>query len=194
MRKALIFIVLITVIAYSCQKSEEKTTDPEVQLKMEEENASWKVCFDFVYPFDVMFRDGRTVTVNNEDQYKRVKASCGDARCFEFVYPVGVTFFDGNSIRVHNNQEMRRVFNSCDGSDKLCFILVYPYTYIMPDGTNINIRSKEDEGLVKRWYALHPGYDKRPLLQYPVIIKYRDGSTKRIQNERQMEQAKDDCN
>jgi hypothetical protein len=72
-------------------------------------------------------------------------------------------------------------------------MLIHPVTYIMPDGTEIIIEKKEDRKLIKEWYEANPGVEEKPELQYPVDIKYKDGTIKTINNKEEMIQAKKDC-
>lgn len=82
-----------------------------------------------------------------------------------------------------------------DNDKRGCFELVYPVTYIMLDGTEITVVTNDDEGWaeVKAWYAAHPDVKKRPAIQFPVDIKWRNGRIITINNREEMHRAKRRC-
>jgi len=75
-----------------------------------------------------------------------------------------------------------------------CFMLVYPVTFIMPDGSTI---TGEDEksvcNAIKDWYEANPDSTTRPELQYPVDVTFSDGSTITVNNADEMHTLKEDC-
>ena len=92
---------------------------------------------------------------------------------------------------------MRGAYRRCgdrdDDKDRACFALVYPVTFIMPDGSTITVADREDWAELKAWYETNPDAEERPTLQYPVDITYRDGTTQTINNDEEMRIAKEDC-
>ncbi len=91
-------------------------------------------------------------------------------------------------------------FSSCEKSDikddkdkNDCFELVYPITYIMPDGTQISGTEEELNTAMKAWYENHPDSKAKPALEYPVEIIIGD-LIKTINDEAAMIAAKKDCN
>ena len=81
------------------------------------------------------------------------------------------------------------------GSDRdECFRLVYPVTFMMPDGTEITGASEEEMGMAMReWYAENPGSEERPTLQYPVDIMFEDQSTQTVNSDEEMREAYVNC-
>jgi invasion protein IalB len=66
----------------------------------------------------------------------------------------------------------------------------------MPDDTEITIDSKDDkEGWaeIKAWYQAHPDVKERPALQFPVDIKWKDGTVTTINNKEEMMEARKKC-
>ena len=51
-----------------------------------------------------------------------------------------------------------------------CFAIVYPISFIMPDGSNISMLNQEDWYSIKFWYEQNPNVGNRPTLQYPIGI------------------------
>ena len=161
------------------------------------------------YPVDISFetREGSTTfTVTNDEDMRNAYVRCGgrdddNRECFELVFPVTYLMPDGSTITVDNAEEMNMVKRECweyEDEGRECFALVYPVTFIMPDGSSIVVATDDEDGWeeVKNWYDANPESEERPTLQYPVDIIYRanDGdSTVTINNEEEMEAAKDEC-
>ena len=82
-----------------------------------------------------------------------------------------------------------------EGSDRReCFRLVFPVTFIMPDGTEITGDSEEEVGMAMReWYANNPGVEEGPELQYPVDIMFEDLSTLTVNSNEEMRAAYENC-
>jgi len=76
-----------------------------------------------------------------------------------------------------------------DKDKEECFYFVLPVTFIMPDGSTITVEEKEDWMLIKEWYLANPGVREKPSLEYPVDIKWKDGTIKTINNDGEMRLA-----
>ena len=50
-----------------------------------------------------------------------------------------------------------------------------PYTYIMPDGSNIIIEDEGDKEKVEEWYKNNPDEKDRPEIQFPLDIIISSG-------------------
>lgn len=85
-------------------------------------------------------------------------------------------------------------FQGIWGSEVECFEFVYPISYMMPDDTIITGDSEKEIDLaIKEWYKAHPDVKEKPVLQYPVDIKFKDGTIKTINNDEEMKNAYEDC-
>ena len=85
-----------------------------------------------------------------------------------------------------------------DGYDQKCFELVYPVTYVMPDGSTISVTSDDEDGWsdLKDWYEENEDSEDKPELQYPVdiVVETEEGSsTVTINGEEEMAAAKREC-
>jgi hypothetical protein len=86
-----------------------------------------------------------------------------------------------------------------DGRGKNCFELVYPVTFLMPDGSNITVTNDSEEGwnILKNWYEDNSGYEEvRPEFEYPVNILYQreeGDQTITINSNEEMARAKEEC-
>ena len=116
-------------------------------------------------------------------------------------FPVNVEF-DDEIVTVNSEEELRELKQECwlDENDKReCFYLVFPVTYIMPDGSTITVETKDDDAgwqLIKDWYDANPDSDERPTLQFPVDITYEteDGDTTfTVNNDEEMNYVKSRC-
>ena len=197
--KRLFFIgIVLAGILFSCQ---EKAPGKDDQMKASDGNANNDVrCLEMVYPLTYIMPDGSTITGNDGREIKLAmkrwyEANPGSKERPTLQYPVDVKF-KGRPMTINNIEEMKRIKEACNKGRKKCFELVYPVTYIMPDGTEITINSKDDkEGrlAIKAWYEAHPDYKEKPSLKYPVDIKYKDGTIKTINNKEEMRRARADC-
>ena len=161
-------------------------------------------CFELVFPVTYLMPDGSTITVENGEDWDSIKdwydANPNAEERPELQYPVDI-IFDDETLTIDNAEEMNMVKRECweyEDEGRECFALVYPVTFIMPDGSSIVVAADDEDGWeeVKNWYDANPESEERPTLQYPVDIVYRtnDGdSTVTINNEEEMEAAKDEC-
>lgn len=194
------------------------------------------------FPVDIIYKDGETKTINNEEEMHLAKKACNEdkedkRRCFKLVLPITYTMADDTEITIEekedwqlikawyeahpdvkerpelqfpvdiewkngtietisSKEEMKEAKEECEEKNdqkKRCFELVLPVTYIMPDGMEIVLENKEDRQLIKDWYIAHPDVKERPELQFPVEIKWKDGTIKTINNIEEMKKAKEAC-
>ena len=159
-------------------------------------------CFELVLPITFIMPDGSSITVEDENGYLAVRVWYGNNSDLKdkpsLKYPVNIIYRDGDTQTINNDEEMGNTKADCrkwddDKKDWGCFRLVYPITFIMQDGSAISMQDEEDWMVLKSWYEENPDIEARPILEYPVEINYRDGSTKTINNDEEMASAKEDC-
>ena len=183
------------------------TNDEEMRnayLRCGDRDDDNRECFELVLPVSFVMPDGSTITVENDSGWVDLRSwyetnPDSEGRP-ELQYPVDI-LFDDETVTINNAEEMNMVKRECweyEDEGRECFGLVYPVTFIMPDGSSIVVATDDENGWqeVKNWYDANPESEERPTLQYPVDIIYRtiDGdSTVTINNEEEMEAAKDDC-
>ncbi len=170
-------------------------------------------CFDLVFPITFDMPDGTFITVESDEEEEWVEikswydANPDSEEKPSMQFPV-VIFFDEESITINNTEQMRAAYSECHsdrekrdgwGRRRDCFELVYPVTFIMPDGSSMTVTSNDNEGwtALKNWYEENPGYEEMmPEFQYPMDIVYQtedEDSTVTINNEEEMFAAKDEC-
>ena len=164
----------------------------------------WK-CFDLVLPVTFNMPDGSTITVttDNEDSWSEIKdwyeQNPGVKEKPTLQFPVEISF-EETTATINNDEELRGAYRRCDGRDDkwVCFEIVYPVTYIMPDGSTITVTSDDEDGWaeLKDWYEYNSDSEERPSIQYPVdiLIRTEDGETTvTINNQEEMDAAKEEC-
>ena len=170
---------------------------------------NWK-CFQIEYPYIIQMPNGATYTIESEDDsdFEEIKNyyeqnSGMDERPF-IVFPINITTNDGESVTINNEDDMKEAYRDCSRrdrdwvEDKECFVLVYPVTYIVPDGTTFEVVSDDEAGwdALKAWYEANPDSEAMPTLSYPVSITYRNEEGEDIviiNNEEEMYTAKEEC-
>jgi len=171
----------------------------------DDDKGDWK-CFDLVLPVTYMMPDGSTITVNNDvdDSWSELKAwyeaNPESEEKPTLQYPVDISFEgrEGTTfITITNDEEMRGAYRRCDGGRdnnvRECFELVYPVTYVMPDGSTITVHSDDDSwSELKAWYEANPESEERPDLQYPVDVVF-DDETVTVNSAEEMGEMKREC-
>ncbi len=120
---------------------------------------------------------------------------------FTFLMLAALTFTacHKNDLKKEEEKEFYKHEGEKDGDEKYegkkeCFKLVYPITYIMPDGTKITGNDEEKIGeAMKAWYEAHPDSKEEPSLHCPVEIIFENGTTKSVANEEELEKLEKDC-
>jgi len=169
-------------------------------------------CFTLEFPVSFNMPDGSLVTVeaDDEESWAEIKTWYETNQDSEerptMQFPVGI-LFDEESLVIENQEEMRSAYQECypkrDGEwsrdrDETCFYLVYPVTYVMPDGSTISVTSDDEDGWsdLKDWYEENEDSEDKPELQYPVdiVVETEEGSsTVTINGEEEMAAAKREC-
>ena len=169
-------------------------------------------CFTLEFPVSFNMPDGSLVTVeaDDEESWAEIKTWYETNQDSEerptMQFPI-VILFDEESLVIEDQAEMRSAYQECypkrDGEwsrdgDETCFYLVFPVTYVMPDGSTISVTSDDEDGWsdLKDWYEENEYSEDKPELQYPVdiIVETEEGtSTVTINNEEEMTVAKREC-
>lgn len=169
----------------------------------DEDKGDWR-CFDLLLPVTYEMPDGSTITVGNEEDWDDLKEwyeeNSDSEEKPELQFPVNVEF-DDETITVNSAEELRELKQECwrDESKEIeCFELVFPVTFIMPDGSTVTVETDDDAGWqeVKDWYDANSDSEERPTLQFPVDITYdtEEGDTTfTVNDDEEMEYLKREC-
>ena len=168
------------------------------------EKRNWN-CFDIVYPITIMLPNGSSYLIDSEEDsdLETIKnyyeENEGADERPSIIFPVNIIDHEGETKVINSEEEMEDAYRHCSGRDRdkrECFGLVFPVTYIMPDGSSYEIADDDDESWaeLKAWYDANPEAEERPELQYPVDIMYEsEDRTVTISNEEEMLAAKEEC-
>jgi hypothetical protein len=126
----------------------------------------------FVFPVSVVSQDGELITLNNEEELRRLRLECGGGRfgqhdprgharrwlsCFEIAFPVSIEFPDGSTAQADDRQELQQ--------------------------------------LIRVWQQSNPGVDERPKVAFPMTVKMtEDGTLVTVDNREELRRLKESCN
>ena len=178
-----------------------------------DQKEDWE-CFTLMFPVSFDMPDGSSVTIEADDEasWTEVKSWYDSNLDSEerptMQFPI-VILLDEESVTIESQEEMRSAYQECNPKRKVdwsrdedfdgtCFDLVYPVTYVMPDGSTIIVEGDDEDGWsdLKDWYEENGDSEDKPELQYPVdiILETEEGSsTVTINNEEEMASAKREC-
>jgi len=63
----------------------------------------------------------------------------------------------------------------------------------MFDCSTVKTETKVNWDLIKDWYKQNPGSEEKPVLNYPVEIKYEVSTIVSINNDDELETANEEC-
>lgn len=104
-------------------------------------------------------------------------------------------FFDleGRELFRGGIRKIRRL-GECGRDRNECFQLVFPVTFIMPDGSEITGETRPELRMaIRAWYEANPTADERPDLQFPVELEYQDGTIVTIEDSEALRTAFQEC-
>ena len=170
----------------------------------------WR-CFDLVFPIVFDMPDGSTIEIETDDEegwsdLKLWYEENDDAEQRPAMqFPIEI-HMNEELINISNNEQLNDIYSECDFDWKRqeghynrgCFEVVFPITFLMPDGSTIEVETDDEEGWsdLKLWYEENDDAEQRPILQYPVGIIYETeegDSTVTLNNDGEMETAKEEC-
>ena len=113
--------------------------------------ADWK-CFDIVYPISIQMPDGSILSIDGEEDtdLELVKEYYEENDTEEkpsMVFPLTIITYEGVTKTINSEEDMSDAYRGCSrrdrerdwDNDRECFELVYPVTYVLPDGSTIEI-------------------------------------------------------
>lgn len=152
-------------------------------------------CFRIVFPFSVTMPDNSIITLESKADRVLIRewyANNPDATDKpNLVYPIEIEYQDGTVETINDRDELLLAREGC--KRVRCFDLVYPFSFTMPDGSTITLNSKDDKSLIRDWYVANPGTNERPVLQFPLDIEFQDGTVQTINDQTELEAAKESC-
>ena len=183
------------------------------EYSAEKDRDDWR-CFYMVFPVTFVMPDGSTITVASDDEsgWSEFKSWYESNDAYDsrprIQYPIDIVFDSEEgetSETIHNDEDMDLALEECkealyenrDWIEKECYKLVFPVTFVMPDGSTITVASDDESGWseLKSWYESNES-EEEPSLQYPVEI-IRDTEqgeeTIVINSEEELAEVKETC-
>lgn len=152
-------------------------------------------CFHIVFPFSVTMPDNSVITLNDRTDRSLIREwyqnNPGVTDKPNLVFPIDIEYHDGELETINTVEELRAAREGC--KRVRCFDFVFPYSLTMPDNSTITLNSKDDRFLIRQWYRNNPGVRDRPVLQFPLDIEFENGTIQTINNETELQAAKDSC-
>lgn len=100
-------------------------------------------------------------------------------------------YFDIDGRELESRRGKKEERRGCNRHE--CFDLVFPVTFVMPDGTVISGDEETVKTDIRAWYEANPDVREKPSLEFPVEIIYDDETTETIEDERDMRRAFKNC-
>lgn len=125
----------------------------------------------FVFPFDVVSKDGEVITINTRQDMVALRIECGG------------TF--GN----HNAQG--------HGQHLTCFEVIFPITIQFPDGSTASATDRQAmRQLIRQWHQANSGATtERPKIVFPITVKMtEDGTMVTVNSRQELRELKENCN
>lgn len=198
----ILFIGILFLQSCGNESLEFDLNEDQIELRDGDVMAN-KDCFELNYPVKVKFPDGTIISVvDEEDLQSQIKSWYEENEEVKerpsLIYPVIVTFNENKSKVIKDGEQMKRLKKYCQDKTwkerKSCFRLIYPLTYVMPDGSEVSGDTPKDiRTMIKDWYASNPDTDTKPELTYPVSVKLLSGEVITISNEEEMIALKKKC-
>ena len=119
----------IVDLPQNMQESETITTVMGLMSQLYDQNGNlnsdndFEICFDFVYPLELMFNNGTTVTVNSEEELIDVMMnSTEELYITGIVFPFDVELYNETTdtveiVTINNEEEFAALLESCDFGD-----------------------------------------------------------------------------
>ncbi len=199
-RPAFVFPIQITFSgeneSVAIQNEEELSNAQAVCHDQWEQNA----CLTFVFPISFLTPNGETqIQLETREDWTLIEewyeANPDFEQRPELIFPLQV-IFQGKEISLENEEELERLRQDCrtPSNSSPCFRLVFPITYELPDGTQVEVSDPDDWQEIRKWYADNPNATERPVLVYPIQIAFTNGSLATINSEEELKRASESCN
>lgn len=148
--------------------------DIATQLRAYLESASGKrrarPHINFVYPISVVTEDGALISVESEEQLRRLRADCAGT-------------FGSHSPNGHLQHGLA------------CFEVVFPVTIVFPDGSTAEAADRQAVNqLLRTWVQNNPNAQERPIIGFPMTVKMtRSGDLITVNSPEDLRRLKANC-
>ena len=159
-------------------------------------------CYEVLFPVKLVFPNGRTIEINDEDELREairrwVDANPNTDRRPQIAFPYRVVLQNGDTVAVRNANTLRRIIYACNTdrpSDRPCYRILYPVTIAFPGGATLEVGSAEEFArAIRRWLDAHPDAARRPHIAFPYRVQLSNGNVVAIENARQLKRLIQSC-
>jgi hypothetical protein len=216
-------IIAILATTVACNKSDELSADEFVDQALysaQERGGLGRFgCYELVFPVNIVLPDGSSVEVYSYDDIKLALRNYFQNNSgqrpkkvrphLSFEFPISVLSQDGELITLNSQDELLELRRACAGAtfgnhdprghgDRrlTCFEVVFPITIEFPDGTTVEVSSRQEmRQAVRQWHSNNPGQPARPKIVFPLTVKMtEDGALVTVNSPEELRQLKADCN
>jgi hypothetical protein len=112
-----------------------------------------KVRPNFVYPINVITKEGETISIDNEKELKELYKDCRKnlgnygKPCFTLNYPISISFPNGTTTAFDSGKAMAealRRWKKANPNATTRPVMVYPISVTLEDGSSVTVNSKEE--------------------------------------------------
>jgi CO dehydrogenase/acetyl-CoA synthase gamma subunit (corrinoid Fe-S protein) len=150
-------------------------------------------CFRFVFPVQVVLRDGTVITASDAEDLRAAYRRIRDAGVrANFVYPFDVQLANGNQVTIENFRTLRRLHRSCrdindDVRPRPCFNINYPISVVGRD-TTIEVNSWQQFRRLNQAFSPH-GVS----IVYPITVTLENDRVLTLNGERELYRLRNAC-
>ena len=150
---------------------------------------------DLVFPYEVTLKTGRVVTIENEEDQKELRETCGELwsrwKCFKMVFPLEIAIPNGDTVELSGPRALRKAikrWKENHPSTDQHPTIVYPIDIELSNGEIITINNREQ--LKTYMDKCTDIYGKRKCykLAFPATVDFPDGTSLEAEDRDQLHQ------
>ncbi|MCG2419291.1 hypothetical protein K8089_09675 [Aequorivita sp. F47161] len=207
-----IFLVLLSVSLFSCQKEEEEhideteeetitATSPLTTLLLRtsqnpgayDDIIDQNSCASIILPVTVV-ANGQQVTVNTPEDINIIKDIFNlfpnDTDTLEIMFPISLELFDYTQVTINNQAELDALAATCDVADAEigCLDFIFPVSFFT---YNLDQQQTGTVTVTDNWelfmFLKNLATDDIVSLDYPVSVLLEDGSTVAVDSNQELQ-------
>lgn len=156
-------------------------------------------CFEFIYPISFRIPDGSVLSLQDADDSALkdwYEANPNEDQRPGYIFPIDVMYKEEIKT-LATDTDLERLKDACEDyhaeRPEICFNFVFPITVVIENDVITGSDMEDLRQGVKDWYDANPNNDAKPAFVYPLEIIFADGMILQVDNEEELEEAKEDC-